>query len=82
MRAMTIAQASEVLPLSEKTLYRLAIKGESPFRKIGGRWMALEDDLIEWVRSGTPRTRIADADPMPKSKGSDQPSMIELVNLR
>ena len=82
MKVLTIAEAAEVLPLSEKTLYRLALRGESPFRKLGGRWMAVEDDLIEWVRSGSIRTRLADGDPMPESKGSGQPSMMELVNLR
>jgi excisionase family DNA binding protein len=52
MKVLTIAEAANLLPLSKWTLYRLAEAGEAPFRKRAGKWMAMEDDLIEWIRAG------------------------------
>lgn len=80
MKVLTIAQAAEVLPLSKSTLYRLALSGESPFRKRGGKWMATENDLLDWVRAGEVAPRRSSGDPMPASKGKRRPAMMELVN--
>ena len=57
MKVLTITEAAEILPLSKWTLYKLAESGETPFRKLGGKWMATEDDLIAWVRNGDTRPR-------------------------
>lgn len=68
MKVLTISEAAEVLPLSKWTLYRLAERGEAPFRKRAGKWMATEDDLLEWVRTGERGTTAKPMpDPMPKS---------------
>ena len=48
---LTLAEAVEIVPLSEKTLRRVAQRGEGPFLKLAGRWMVYEDDLHRWVRS-------------------------------
>ena len=50
-RLLSLADAAVVVPLSQKTLYRVAQSGRGPFRKVEGRWMAYADDLHEWVRS-------------------------------
>lgn len=50
-RLLSLADAAEVVPLSQKTLYRVAQSGRGPFRKVEGRWMVYADDLHEWVRS-------------------------------
>lgn len=80
MKVLTISEAAKALPLSEKTLYRLALSGEAPFRKRGGRWMATEEDLLEWIRTGERGGRARTADPMPPSRGPKRPSIMELVN--
>lgn len=63
MRILSIAEAAQIVPLSEATLYRLAAKGEAPFTKRAGKWMAFESDLYEWVRAGD---RGSSKDPMPR----------------
>lgn len=50
-RVLTLAEAAEVVPLSAKTLYRVAQRGEGPFRKVEGRWLVYETELHDWVRS-------------------------------
>lgn len=56
-RLLSLAEAAEVVPLSEKQLRRVATRKPepgipaSPFLKVEGRWMAYEDDLHEWVRA-------------------------------
>ena len=50
-RLLSLADATEVVPLSQKTLYRVAQSGQGPFRKVERRWMVYADDLHEWVRS-------------------------------
>lgn len=67
LRVLSIDQAAEILPLSKWTLYRLAKAGEAPFHKRGGRWMAVEEDLLEWVRE-RPKRAEPMPDPMPVSK--------------
>lgn len=79
MKVLSISDAAKVLPLSENTLYKLAIRGESPFRKRGGKWMATEEDLLEWIRTGE-NGRPAAGDPMPKSRGKGRTGIMELVN--
>lgn len=69
MRVLSIKEAAEILPLSKWTLYRLAERGEAPFRKRAGKWMATEDDLIEWVRTGERGTTAKPMpDPMPRGR--------------
>lgn len=53
---LTLVEAAAVVPLSAKTLYRVAQRGEGPFHKVEGRWMVYENELHEWVRSHHART--------------------------
>ena len=48
---LSLADAAEIVPLSQKALYRIAQSDTGPFRKVGNRWMVYADDLHEWVRS-------------------------------
>jgi excisionase family DNA binding protein len=79
MKVLTITEAAEVLPFSKWTLYRLAENGEAPFRKRAGKWIAIEDDLIEWVRTGERGERRSAPDPMPPTV-APKPSILDLVN--
>lgn len=78
-KVLSISEAAKALPLSEATLYRLSIRGESPFRKRGGKWMATEEDVLEWIRTGEVGKPAA-GDPMPKSRGKGRTGIMELVN--
>jgi hypothetical protein len=51
-RVLTLAEAAKEVPLSKTTLYRVAERGDadSPFRKVEGRWLTTESDLIGWIR--------------------------------
>ena len=53
-RILTLSDAARIVPLSKTTLYRVAERGgeSSPFRKVEGRWLTVESDLIAWVRGG------------------------------
>jgi len=69
VKALSIPEAAKVLPLSKATLYELAQTGEAPFRKRAGKWMALESDLMEWVRTGEKGTKAKPMpDPMPSAR--------------
>lgn len=69
MKVLSIKEAAEIMPLSKWALYRLAESGESPFRKIAGKWMATEDDIVDWVREGQLPTRAEPmTDPMPSGR--------------
>jgi predicted DNA-binding transcriptional regulator AlpA len=67
-RILSIEQAAEITPLSKSSLYREAPKPDSPFRKRAGRWLVVESDLLEWIRSGAkPRSQPAQF-PMPRPR--------------
>lgn len=69
MRVLSIKEAAEIMPLSKWALYRLAESGDSPFRKIAGKWMATEEDIVAWVREGELPTRAKPmTDPMPTGR--------------
>lgn len=69
MRVLSIKEAAEIMPLSKWALYRLAESGDSPFRKIAGKWMATEEDIVAWVREGQPSPKAKPMpDPMPRGR--------------
>lgn len=67
-RILSIDEAAELTPWSKTTLYREASKEDSPFRKRGGRWVVVESDLIEWVRTGSKPRRERAESPMPRPR--------------
>lgn len=66
-RALGLADAAKLVPLSEKTLRRVARRGDGPFYKVENRWVTYEAELHAWVRAHKPiqRRSGADLDPMP-----------------
>jgi len=56
---MTVSQVAELLQLSEKTVYRLAQRGELPCFKVGGSWRFRRRDIDAWaakqIRGSQPR---------------------------
>lgn len=46
---LTVPEVAELLRLSEKTVYRLAQKGELPGFKAGGSWRFRQQDLDAWA---------------------------------
>jgi hypothetical protein len=82
MKVLTLADAAEVVPLSKKTLYRVAARGDGPFRKREGKWLTTEEDLIEWVRTGDRGRPDPQPDPMPRTRvrsGKMLRKQVELV---
>jgi hypothetical protein len=68
---LSLAEAADITPWSESSLYRIAQEGDedSPFRKRRGRWAVVRSDLVAWVRAGNvPQKRTPAADPMPKPR--------------
>ncbi len=73
-RILSIDEAAAETPWSKSTLYRLAPEEDSPFHKRGGRWVVVQSDLIEWVRTGPkPRNQRSES-PMPRPRARRQSS--------
>lgn len=70
---LTLAEAVPVVKLSSSVLYRVAAEGlrggDTPFRKVRGRWLTTRGDLVSWIRRH-PRglARRCSTDPMPSSR--------------
>lgn len=74
-RILSIEQAAQATPWSKTTLYRIAPEEDSPFHKRGGRWVVVQSDLIEWVRTGPkPRREHRSESPMPRPGARRQSS--------
>lgn len=57
MKTLTLPQAAEFLQFHPDWVRKEAKSGRIPGRKMGHVWRFLEEDLVEWLRSGyaTPR---------------------------
>ena len=47
--ALTVRDIAVVLNVDEKTIYRLAQKGDLPGFKVSGSWRFQRPDLIAWI---------------------------------
>ena len=47
--AMTVRDIAVVLNVDEKTIYRLAQKGDLPGFKVSGSWRFQRPDLLAWI---------------------------------
>lgn len=47
--AMTVKEVAAFLNVDEKTIYRLAQKGELPGFKVAGAWRFQRADLQQWI---------------------------------
>lgn len=48
-QAMTVKDVAGYLNVNEKTVYRLAQRGELPGFKVAGAWRFKPSDLDEWI---------------------------------
>ncbi|MCB5207708.1 helix-turn-helix domain-containing protein [Methylovorus mays] len=63
MRTMGIKEAAALLMVHPVTLYRMAERGEVPAAKPGKKWVFIDVDLIEWIRSKyQPQASVSDFD--------------------
>ncbi len=46
---MKIGELAAYLKMAEKTLYRLASKGEIPGFKVGGAWRFRKSEIDKWI---------------------------------
>jgi excisionase family DNA binding protein len=49
--AMTVRDIAVVLNVDEKTIYRLAQKGDLPGFKVSGSWRFQRPDLLAWIEA-------------------------------
>jgi excisionase family DNA binding protein len=47
--ALTVRQVAEYLNVNEKTVYRLAQRGELPGFKVAGTWRFKRIDIDRWI---------------------------------
>lgn len=66
---LSIEEVAECTPWSKSTLYRIAPQPDSPFHKLGGRWVTTQAALVAWVESGPkPRREHRSESPMPRPR--------------
>jgi len=49
--AMTVREVATYLNVDEKTIYRLAKRGEIPGFKVAGTWRFKKDDIDAWIEA-------------------------------
>jgi excisionase family DNA binding protein len=49
MQAVTVHDVALLLNVTEKTIYRLAQRGDLPGFKVAGAWRFLRSDILTWV---------------------------------
>lgn len=47
--AMTVREIADYLNVDEKTVYRLAKRGDLPGFKVAGTWRFRKGDIDEWI---------------------------------
>lgn len=64
--ALTVRQVAAYLSVNEKTVYRLAQRGELPGFKVAGAWRFQLTDLDQWISSRKQAARASVRD-LPKA---------------
>ena len=54
---LTIKEVADYLKIKEKTAYALAAKGEIPRFKVGGSWRFRKEEIVQWTKSHTSRSK-------------------------
>ena len=49
--ALSVREVASLLSVDEKTVYRLAKRGELPGFKVAGSWRFRRDDLDGWIEN-------------------------------
>ena len=47
--ALTVKEVANILNVNERTVYRLALKGDLPGFRVSGSWRFLERDIFAWI---------------------------------
>lgn len=47
--ALTVRQVADLLSVNERTVYRMAQRGELPGFKVAGTWRFLQEDIEAWI---------------------------------
>jgi len=58
MKTLSVDEAAELLHVHRVTLLEKARRGEIPGGKIGRRWVFIDVDLLEYLRSQYPRRAL------------------------
>jgi len=66
--AMTVKDVAAYLNVNEKTVYRLAQRGELPGFKVAGAWRFQQVDLDDWI-SARKQAASRTSAPRPKTAG-------------
>ncbi|MHB1832331.1 MAG: helix-turn-helix domain-containing protein [Acidiferrobacteraceae bacterium] len=86
MNTLTLKEAAVFLKMHPQTLRRLALKAALPAARTGRRWVFIEEDLAQWLRSRYSAVRQVPAgqegitpwhsikETTPRSGGSASPS--------
>lgn len=86
-RVLTIPQIrkEQIVPLGLSSLYRAASEGDGPFYKVRGRWLAIESELLTWVREGQKgKPSRSSGNPMPRARrrGGGDDLLAKVYELR
>ncbi|MCP4679218.1 MAG: helix-turn-helix domain-containing protein [Deltaproteobacteria bacterium] len=69
--AMTVRDVASYLSVNEKTVYRLAQKGELPGFKVAGAWRFWKKDINCWIEDQKKAVSRQDADVKLRSGGGE-----------
>lgn len=73
--ALTVRDVAACLNVNEKTVYRLAQRGELPGFKVAGAWRFQRSDLDHWIKAQKQAaSRARDLPPQPTRKVQGQHS--------
>jgi excisionase family DNA binding protein len=59
---LTLPEIAQLLKVAEKTVYKMAQKGELPAFKVGGQWRFKRGDLDLWIERQKASSREPRAD--------------------
>ena len=70
--AMTVRELATYLKVDEKTIYRLAKRGEIPGFKVAGTWRFKNDDIGAWIeaRKASATSKTAASSPTERRRRS------------
>ena len=49
---LSVEDLAEVLGVTRQTLYRWLTEGVLPAYRVGGQWLVLRDEVVDWIAAG------------------------------
>lgn len=68
--AMTVREVAGYLNVDEKTIYRLAKRGELPGFKVAGTWRFKKDDIDQWIEERKRGSVSGDSEGVSRTKAN------------